>query len=81
MECWVEIRLKPELHDPQGQAVLGVASRLGCNYLEEVHVGRLVILKFPDGDQARAEAEVKRLIEEILVNPLIEEYTIQWRSS
>lgn len=81
MECWVKIRLREGLHDPEGQAVLGVAQRLGCSYLQEARVGKLVILRFPDGDRQRAEEEVKKLVEELLINPLIEEYTIQWQPS
>lgn len=80
MECWIEIRLKNGLHDPQGRALYEVAKRLGCEYLTGIHMGRLVILTFPQGDQARAEEEVQKLLEQILVNPLIEDYTLQWRS-
>lgn len=80
MECWILIRLKESLHDPQGQATLQVARKLGSERLRNVRVGRLVILEFPEGEQEEYKAEVERLARELLVNPLIEEYTIQWRS-
>ena len=67
----VLIRPKAGILDPQGQAVERALPALGFEGVGNVHVGRLVELDVPDGSQVAA------MCEQLLANPLIEDYEIQ----
>ena len=76
----VLIRPKEGILDPQGQAVERALPALGFEGVSHVHVGRLVELDVdaPDAEQARAQLE--RMCEQLLTNPLIESYEIEVRT-
>jgi phosphoribosylformylglycinamidine synthase PurS subunit len=67
----VLIRPKSGILDPQGQAVERALPALGFDGVANVHVGRLVELDVPDASQVTA------MCEQLLANPLIEDYEIQ----
>jgi phosphoribosylformylglycinamidine synthase PurS subunit len=70
----VEVMLKPEILDPQGQAVANALSRLGVNGVQSVRVGKRIEIEFtadPDLEQARHIADT------LLANPVIEDYTVR----
>ena len=66
----VDVMLKPEILDPQGQAVERALPALGFEGVANVHVGRLVEL---DVD---ASSTVPEMCERLLANPLIEDYEV-----
>lgn len=69
----VEVMLKPEILDPQGQAVMGALGRLGLDGVRDVRQGkRFVIDVEGDVDQAKLE----ELAGNLLSNPVIEDYTL-----
>jgi phosphoribosylformylglycinamidine synthase PurS subunit len=70
------VRPKQGILDPQGQAVEGSLRHLGFD-VSEARIGRLVELELPDGDPEQARAEVERMCEQLLANPLIESYEIE----
>ena len=65
------IRPKEGILDPQGKAVERALPALGFEGVEHVRIGRLVELEADDG------ADLERLCEQLLANPLIEDYEIQ----
>jgi phosphoribosylformylglycinamidine synthase PurS subunit len=67
----VLIRPKRGILDPQGQAVERALPALGFEGVSHVHVGRLVELDVEDSSQVAA------MCEQLLANPLIEDYEIQ----
>jgi phosphoribosylformylglycinamidine synthase PurS subunit len=67
----VLIRPKEGILDPQGQAVEGALPALGFEGVRNVHVGRLIELDVEDA------ARVPEMCEQLLTNPLIEEYEVQ----
>jgi len=71
----VLVRPKPGILDPQGEAVESSLRQLGFS-VEEARVGRVVDLELEDGDPDRARAELERMCEQLLANPLIESYEI-----
>jgi len=71
----VLVRPKPGILDPQGEAVESSLRQLGFS-VEEARVGRVVDLELEDGDADRARAELERMCEQLLANPLIESYEI-----
>ena len=75
MKATVLVRPKPGILDPQGEAVGDSLRHLGFA-VEEARVGRVVDLELEGDDPARAHAELERMCEQLLANPLIESYEI-----
>ena len=66
----VDVVLKPEISDPQGQAVLGALGRLGHDGIRSVRQGKHFVLEV---DGTPDEAELKQIAETLLANPVIED--------
>jgi len=71
----VLVRPKPGILDPQGEAVQRSLEQLGFP-VEEARVGRVVDLEVELDDSQRTRAELERMCEQLLANPLIESYEI-----
>jgi phosphoribosylformylglycinamidine synthase PurS subunit len=69
-EVVVDVVLKPEISDPQGQAVLGALGRLGHSGIRSVRQGKHFVLEV-DGEPD--EAELRKIAETLLANPVIED--------
>ena len=76
MRATVLVRPKHGILDPQGQAVESSLRQLGFA-VGEARVGRVVDLEVESNDPAGARAEVERMCEQLLANPLIESYEIE----
>jgi phosphoribosylformylglycinamidine synthase PurS subunit len=76
MRATVLVRPKHGILDPQGQAVESSLRQLGFA-VDEARVGRVVDLQVDADDPATARAEVERMCEQLLANPLIESYEIE----
>jgi phosphoribosylformylglycinamidine synthase len=76
MRATVLVRPKPGILDPQGQAVLGSLHQLGFA-VGDARVGRLIDLDLDSHDGEQARAEVQRMCEQLLANPLIESFEIE----
>jgi len=76
MKATVLVRPKHGILDPQGQAVESSLRQLGFA-VGEARVGRVVDLEVESNDPAGARAEVERMCEQLLANPLIESYEIE----
>ena len=75
MKATVLVRPKQGILDPQGQAVESSLRQLGFS-VDGARIGRLVDLDVDATDAATARAEVERMCEQLLANPLIESYEI-----
>ncbi len=70
----VDVVLKPEILDPQGQAILGALTRLGYSGVNAVRQGKHFEL---DVDGSVDQARVAEIAETLLANPVIEEFSIR----
>jgi phosphoribosylformylglycinamidine synthase PurS subunit len=77
MKATVLVRPKHGILDPQGQAVESSLRQLGFA-VGQARVGRVVDLEVESNDPAGARAEVERMCEQLLANPLIESYEIEF---
>jgi phosphoribosylformylglycinamidine synthase PurS subunit len=69
----VEVMLKPEILDPQGQAVAGALPRLGVSDVRSVRIGKRIELEFEgEADLTRA----REIADKLLANPVIEDFTL-----
>jgi phosphoribosylformylglycinamidine synthase len=76
MKATVLVRPKQGILDPQGQAVEESLRHLGFA-VDEARIGRVVDLQVEAADPEQARAEVERMCEQLLANPLIESYEIE----
>jgi len=73
----VDVMPKPEILDPQGKAVHGALPRLGFSGVTDVRQGKRFELAF-DGEVTDAVlAEVEKMAETLLSNPVIENFTVR----
>jgi phosphoribosylformylglycinamidine synthase len=73
----VDVMLKPEILDPQGQAVAQALPRLGFDGVTGVRQGKRFELEV-DGDVTEERlAQLRNAAETLLSNPVIEDYTIR----
>jgi phosphoribosylformylglycinamidine synthase PurS subunit len=75
MKATVLVRPKEGILDPQGDAVQDSLRHLGFA-VAETRIGRVVDLEVDAADPDTARAEVERMCEQLLTNPLIESYRI-----
>ena len=76
MKATVLVRPKPGILDPQGEAVESSLRQLGFA-VADARIGRVVDLEVEASDAAAARAEVERMCQQLLANPLIEIYEIE----
>lgn len=73
----VDVMLKPEILDPQGRAVQGALGRLGLTGVLDVRQGKQFVIDL-DGDlEGDRLALMHTLAEELLSNPVIENYSMR----
>ena len=75
MRATVVVRPKQGILDPQGQAVASSLRALGFP-VDEARVGRVVDLEVDADDAVAARAQLERMCEQLLANPLIESFEI-----
>lgn len=75
MKATVLVRPKAGILDPQGEAVHDSLRKLGFP-VTEARVGRIVDLVLETNDPSEGQAQLERMSEELLSNPLIESFEI-----
>ena len=76
MRATVLVRPKPGILDPQGQAVEASLRQLGFA-VGEARIGRVVDVDIDAPDASTARAELERMCDRLLANPLVESYEIR----
>jgi phosphoribosylformylglycinamidine synthase PurS subunit len=76
MRATVLVRPKPGILDPQGDAVGSALGHLGFE-VRDARVGKVIDLELDAENATQAKAEVERMCERLLANPLIESYEIE----
>ncbi len=85
MKAHVYVTLKRTVLDAQGQTVADALRRMNYKGVSDVRQGKYFLLTLDEktigtdaaGQEAAAKAEVDRIAREVLVNPVIEEYTMR----
>jgi len=72
----VDVMLKPEIHDPQGEAVLSAAHRLGFGNVTGVRQGKRFELELDGPADDTALAAIQEIARELLANPVIETFSM-----
>ena len=79
MKAHVYVTLKRTVLDAQGQTVADALKRMNYQGVGDVRQGKYFLLTLDSSfaDEAAAETEVDRIAREVLVNPVIEEYSLR----
>jgi len=73
----VNISLKAGVLDSQGKAVHHALDSLHFKGVNDVRVGKQIVLKLDTDDKTQAMTEVEKMCEDILANTVIEDYKIE----
>ncbi len=68
---------RPEILDPQGKAIAGALERLGFDKIADVRAGKSFEIVLGKRRSKKVEKELCRMCEELLANPLVEDYTVE----
>ncbi|HKK37073.1 MAG TPA: phosphoribosylformylglycinamidine synthase subunit PurS [Paracoccaceae bacterium] len=77
MKARVHVTLKPGVLDPQGEAIRRALGTLGFKGVEGARQGKLIELDLAATDREAARAEVDRMCDTLLANPVIETWSIE----
>jgi phosphoribosylformylglycinamidine synthase subunit PurS len=77
MRVRVLVKLKPGIMDVQGAAVQRALAGLGFSELTDLRVGKVIDLAVDAGTPAEARARVGEMCRQLLVNPILEDFTIE----
>ena len=72
----VEVRLRPDVADPQGATIERALPALGFDGIDGVRVGKAIRLTVEAADEVAARSEVEELCRRFLANPVIEDVEI-----
>ncbi len=73
----VDVMLKPEILDPQGQAIQRALGRLGFAGITSVRQGKRFELDIDGVDATAAVEQARAMAEKLLANTVIEDYAVR----
>ncbi len=77
MTAIINISLKNGVLDSQGKAVHHALDSLHFEKVDDVRIGRQIVLKLSENDETKAREEVTKMCEDLLANTVIEDYDIE----
>jgi phosphoribosylformylglycinamidine synthase subunit PurS len=77
MKARVHVSLKSGVLDPQGKAIGHALASLGFTGIGEVRQGKLIEIEIEGTDKIAARQKVEKMCQELLANPVIENYAIE----
>ena len=79
MKARVFVSFKPTVLDPQGQTIRGALNGLGHASIAGVRQGKFFDIDIAPGAQrADAQKEMDQIAREVLANPVIEDYRVEF---
>ncbi|HQU55818.1 MAG: phosphoribosylformylglycinamidine synthase subunit PurS [Chitinophagaceae bacterium] len=79
----VQIKVMPlkELLDPQGKAVMNGLSNLGIDKVEDVRIGKNIVLQVNADTPAQAQEIAEAASQKLLANPVMEYFEVMVSSN
>jgi phosphoribosylformylglycinamidine synthase len=77
MTAIINISLKNGVLDSQGKAVHHALDSLHFSNVDDVRVGRQIVMQLSQTDETKAREEVTQMCEDLLANTVIEDYEIE----
>jgi phosphoribosylformylglycinamidine synthase PurS subunit len=75
-DVFIAVTLKPVVNDPQGLVVHSGLQQLGFTEVGDVRVGKYIQMQVQAADEDTARVRVTQMCEQLLRNPVIEDYRI-----
>ena len=72
----IRVRPKAEIRDPQGEAIGGALRSLGLD-VADVRTGKEIVVRFSASDLTEASAKAQQMGDQLLANPVIEEFAVE----
>jgi phosphoribosylformylglycinamidine synthase PurS subunit len=72
---------RKDILDPQGRAVEQSLKSLGFKNVSDVRIGKYITLNVEASSLEEARAEAARMCEQLLANPVIEDYRFEVENS
>ncbi len=77
MKVVVRVYPREGVLDPQGKAIEAALARLGHRSVKDVRAGKVFFIEVAESDPKKAEAEGRKMAEELLANAVIEGYDVK----
>ena len=77
MTAKIYVTLKPGVLDAQGDTVKSALETLGFKGVEDVRIGKFLVIKLDGGTKEQATREVHEMCRRLLANPVIEDYSFE----
>jgi phosphoribosylformylglycinamidine synthase len=77
VEARVYVTLKRGVLDAQGDTVRSALESLGFTGVHDVRIGKFMVLTLNGGPRAEMEAKVHAMCQQLLANPVIEDYRFE----
>ncbi len=79
MKARVYVSMKPTVLDPQGQTIRSALVGLGHTSIAAIRQGKFFEITLESGtDRAKVSAELEQIARDVLANPVIEEYRVEF---
>ena len=78
MKARITIRLKKDVLDPEGNAILLALQNMGFDGFGNIRKGKIIELDIAQNDKVEAEKILKQACEKMLCNQVIETYQIEF---
>ncbi len=77
----IYVTLRPSVLDPAGTAMRAGIQQLGYQDVSDVRIGKYIELSLRAPNEAAARSQVDRLCDQLLANPVIENYRFELAES
>lgn len=81
IKATVHVTLKPSVLDPQGEAVKNAIKGLGMSAIQSVRIGKAIELEIDAADSTQVQARLEEISHDLLSNPVIEDYSIEYHNA
>jgi phosphoribosylformylglycinamidine synthase PurS subunit len=76
----IYVTLRPSVLDPAGTAVQSGLVHMGYDNVDQVRIGKYIELFLDAPDEASASQQLDRMCDQLLANPVIENYRFELSS-
>ncbi|MEM7183905.1 MAG: phosphoribosylformylglycinamidine synthase subunit PurS [Spirochaetota bacterium] len=73
----ISITLKESVLDPQGNTVKRALHEMGEEAVDDIRIGKYIEVKLDANDKESAKEDIDRICKNLLVNPVIESYSVE----
>lgn len=73
----VYVTLRPSVLDPAGKAVRAGLGHMGYDNVSKVRIGKYIELDLSAESEAAAHSQLDKICDQLLANPVIENYCIE----